>query len=76
VMAAAWSMPVEFVPPRISVVIDKKTFTRELVKASGHFALCIPGAGVARLVHAVGSETGRAGAGRRHGGLAGVPPDP
>jgi flavin reductase (DIM6/NTAB) family NADH-FMN oxidoreductase RutF len=28
VMAAAWSMPVEFVPPRIAVVIDKKTFTR------------------------------------------------
>lgn len=59
VMAAAWSMPVEFVPPRISVVIDKKTFTRELVQASGHLGLCIPGAGVARLVHAVGSETGR-----------------
>jgi hypothetical protein len=31
VMAAAWSMPVEFTPPRIAVVIDKKTFTRELV---------------------------------------------
>jgi flavin reductase (DIM6/NTAB) family NADH-FMN oxidoreductase RutF len=30
VMAAAWSMPVEFTPPRIAVVIDKKTFTREL----------------------------------------------
>src|ERR1700760_3110210 len=30
VMAAAWSMPVEFTPPRIAVVIDKQTFTREL----------------------------------------------
>ena len=44
VMAAAWSMPVEFTPPRIAVVIDKSTYTRELVLASGHFGLCIPGA--------------------------------
>jgi flavin reductase (DIM6/NTAB) family NADH-FMN oxidoreductase RutF len=36
-MAAAWSMPVEFTPPRIAVVIDKHTFTRELVVASGAF---------------------------------------
>ena len=28
VMAAAWSMPVEFTPPRVAVVIDKSTFTR------------------------------------------------
>ncbi|RYF38582.1 MAG: hypothetical protein EOO27_50575, partial [Comamonadaceae bacterium] len=28
VMAAAWSMPVEFTPPRVAVVIDKKTYTR------------------------------------------------
>ncbi|MBL8315006.1 MAG: hypothetical protein JNK55_14770, partial [Rubrivivax sp.] len=27
-MAAAWSMPVEFTPPRVAVVIDKRTFTR------------------------------------------------
>jgi hypothetical protein len=26
VMAAAWSMPVEFTPPRIAIVIDKKTY--------------------------------------------------
>ncbi|MBX9613301.1 MAG: hypothetical protein K2X51_16915 [Burkholderiales bacterium] len=25
IMAAAWSMPVEFTPPRIAVVIDKMT---------------------------------------------------
>jgi len=34
VMAAAWSMPVEFTPPRITIVIDKKTFTRELVTST------------------------------------------
>ena len=59
VMAAAWSMPVEFTPPRVAVVIDKKTYTRELVAASGAFALCIPGAGIAELTYAVGSSSGR-----------------
>ncbi len=59
VMAAAWSMPVEFTPPRIAVVIDKNTWTRELVMASGAFGLCIPGAGLADLTYAVGSASGR-----------------
>lgn len=61
VMAAAWSMPVEFTPPRIAVVIDKKTLTRELVQASGVFGLCIPGAVLAELTFAVGSTSGRDG---------------
>lgn len=59
VMAAAWSMPVEFTPPRIAVVVDKKTFTRELLAASGRFALCLPTPPLADLAYAVGSETGR-----------------
>jgi flavin reductase (DIM6/NTAB) family NADH-FMN oxidoreductase RutF len=59
VMAAAWSMPVEFTPPRIAVVIDKKTFTRELVMAAGGFALCVPGAVLADAAFAVGSLSGR-----------------
>jgi flavin reductase (DIM6/NTAB) family NADH-FMN oxidoreductase RutF len=61
VMAAAWSMPVDFTPPRIAVVIDKRTMTRELVMASGAFGLCIPGAGLADLTYAVGSTSGRDG---------------
>jgi flavin reductase (DIM6/NTAB) family NADH-FMN oxidoreductase RutF len=59
VMAAAWSMPVEFTPPRVAVVIDKKTFTRELVMAAGGFALCVPGAVLADATFAVGSVSGR-----------------
>ncbi|MEI8264958.1 MAG: flavin reductase family protein [Betaproteobacteria bacterium] len=59
VMAAAWSMPVEFTPPRIAVVIDKKTFTRELAMAAGGFALCLPGAVLADATFAVGSVSGR-----------------
>jgi flavin reductase (DIM6/NTAB) family NADH-FMN oxidoreductase RutF len=59
VMAAAWSMPVEFTPPRIAVVVDKATFTRELLVASGRFALCLPCPPLADLTFAVGSESGR-----------------
>jgi flavin reductase (DIM6/NTAB) family NADH-FMN oxidoreductase RutF len=59
VMAAAWSMPVEFTPPRIAVVIDKKTFTRELVMAASGFALCVPGAVLADATFAVGCVSGR-----------------
>jgi len=59
VMAAAWSMPVEFDPPRIAVVIDKNTYTRELVTASGAFGICLPGTTLVELTHAVGSASGR-----------------
>lgn len=58
-MAAAWSMPVEFTPPRIAVVVDKKTFTRELLEASGRFAIGLPCPALAELTYAVGSESGR-----------------
>ncbi|WP_374580772.1 flavin reductase family protein [Pseudoduganella sp.] len=59
IMAAAWSMPVEFSPPRIAIVIDKSTFTRELIAASGVFGVCIPGAAAADLTYAVGTSSGR-----------------
>jgi flavin reductase (DIM6/NTAB) family NADH-FMN oxidoreductase RutF len=57
VMAAAWSMPVEFVPPRIAVVIDKKTATAELVAASGVLGLCVPGRAIADITYTVGSTS-------------------
>ena len=59
VMAAAWSMPVEFTPPRIAVVIDKSTYTRELVLASGMLALNLPCAALADVTYTVGSLSGR-----------------
>ena len=59
VMAAAWSMPVEFSPPRVAVVIDKNTFTRELMMAHGGFGLCVPGTAAIDLTYAVGSTSGR-----------------
>jgi len=59
IMAAAWSMPLDFDPPKIAVVIDASTFTRELVDASGCFALNIPSRAQATTTVAVGSHSGR-----------------
>ncbi len=62
-MAAAWAMPLDFAPPKVAVVIDKSTFTRGLVEASGRFALNLPCAAQADLAFAVGNQ---------HGGPLGV----
>lgn len=59
VMAAAWSMPLDFSPPKITVVIDKATFTRGLIEASGVFALNVPVAEMASQVLLAGSSSGR-----------------
>ena len=61
IMAAAWSMPVEFNPPRLAIVIDKSTYTRELILGSGTFCLNIPCKAIADLTFTVGSVTGRPG---------------
>lgn len=61
VMAAAWSMPLDFSPPKICVVIDRSTLTRELIEASGEFALNIPSRALAGATLAVGSKSGRDG---------------
>jgi len=59
VMAAAWSMPLDFSPPKVAVVIDRNTRTRELVEASGEFALNVPSRTIAEETLAVGSTSGR-----------------
>ncbi len=59
VMAAAWSMPLDFEPPKVAVVIDKSTLTRELVEASGEFVLSVPSRQQAALTLAVGTRSGR-----------------
>jgi flavin reductase (DIM6/NTAB) family NADH-FMN oxidoreductase RutF len=59
VMAAAWAMPLDFDPPKVAVVIDKSTYTRELVEHSNRFALSVPCRAQARQVHYVGSHSGR-----------------
>ncbi|OHC70274.1 MAG: flavin reductase [Rhodocyclales bacterium RIFCSPLOWO2_02_FULL_63_24] len=59
VMAAAWSMPLDFNPPKVAVVIDKSTLTRELVDASGEFVLNVPSRQQAAMALAVGTQSGR-----------------
>jgi flavin reductase (DIM6/NTAB) family NADH-FMN oxidoreductase RutF len=59
VMAAAWNMALDFDPPKVAVVIDKSTLTRELVEASGEFVLNVPARQQAALALAVGTQSGR-----------------
>lgn len=59
VMAAAWAMPLDFDPPKLAVVIDASTYTRQLVEASGEFALNIPCLAIADKVLKAGSASGR-----------------
>lgn len=61
VMAASWAMPLDFDPPKVAVVIDKSTLTRELIEASGEFVLAVPSRAIAGRVLAVGSRSGRDG---------------
>jgi len=58
-MAAAWNMPLDFDPPKIAIVIDKNTYTRELIEASGSFAINVPCQAQAKMVVKVGSSSGR-----------------
>ena len=58
-MAAAWAMPLDFDPPKVAVVIDKATYTRELIEASGEFALQLPCREQADLTTTVGNTSGR-----------------
>ena len=59
VMAAAWNMALDFDPPKVAVVIDKATLTRELVEASGEFVLNVPARQQAAMTLAVGTQSGR-----------------
>ena len=59
IMAAAWSMPVEFEPPRVAIVVDKSTWTRELIERNGKFGMVIPGVAATNWTWAVGSVSGR-----------------
>jgi flavin reductase (DIM6/NTAB) family NADH-FMN oxidoreductase RutF len=61
VMSAAWNMALDFTPAKVCVVIDKATFTRGLVEASGELMLQVPARAQAAQVLAVGRLSGREG---------------
>jgi flavin reductase (DIM6/NTAB) family NADH-FMN oxidoreductase RutF len=59
VMACAWNMPLDFQPAKVAVCIDKATYTRQLIDASGTLAINLPCAAQADLVATVGHISGR-----------------
>lgn len=73
VMAASWVMPLDFDPPKVVAVIDGRSFTRELIEASGEFALNVPYRRIADKVLAAGSVCGRDGDKFTHAGLEAFP---
>ncbi len=60
VMSAAWACALDFSPPKVTVVIDKATRTRELVDASGAFALQLPTLAMAALTVGIGTDSAKA----------------
>jgi flavin reductase (DIM6/NTAB) family NADH-FMN oxidoreductase RutF len=59
IMAAAWVTPLDFDPPKITLVIDKNTYTRELIEASGTLAINVPCVAQIDTVRKVGTTSGR-----------------
>ena len=57
-MAAAWACVLDYgQSTKVTVVLDKSTFTRGLIEASGYFALQLPPKAMAKLTHDLGSES-------------------
>ena len=57
VMAAAWCCALDYTPPKLMVVLDKATKTRELVENSGSFVIQVPTAGQLQLAYRVGQHS-------------------
>jgi flavin reductase (DIM6/NTAB) family NADH-FMN oxidoreductase RutF len=58
IMAAAWAMPLDFQPPKVTVVLDKSVWTRTLLEGSGTFAINVPTIRQLDIVETVGSTSG------------------
>lgn len=59
IMAAAWVCALDFNPPKVTVVIDSKTYTRELMEAEGSFAINLPCVKQIEMVKKVGGISAR-----------------
>ncbi len=46
-------------PPRVAIVVDKSTRTREIIERNGTFGIVVPGVAAASWTYAVGSVSGR-----------------
>lgn len=58
VMAAAWACVLDFgQSPKVTVVLDKSTYTRQLIEASNQFALQLPCKAQTKMTVGVGSDS-------------------
>lgn len=57
VMAAAWACALDYSPPKLTVVLDKSTKTRELVEKSGRFVIQVPTVAQLKLTHELGTRS-------------------
>jgi flavin reductase (DIM6/NTAB) family NADH-FMN oxidoreductase RutF len=55
VMAAAWACALDFAPPKLTVVLDKSSKTRELIESSGAFVIQVPTVAQLQLTQSVGT---------------------
>ncbi len=55
VMAAAWACALDFAPPKLTVVLDKSSKTREMIEKSGAFVIQVPTVAQLQLTNAVGT---------------------
>jgi flavin reductase (DIM6/NTAB) family NADH-FMN oxidoreductase RutF len=57
VMSAAWACALDFSPPKLTVVLDKSTKTRELVERSGRFVIQVPTVAQLQLTSTLGTHS-------------------
>lgn len=57
VMAAAWACGLDFLPPKVTLVVDKIAATRKLIIGSGFFALQVPTARQLQLTYDLGNTS-------------------
>lgn len=57
VMAAAWTCALDFMPAKLTVVLDKIAMTRGLVEQSGLFVIQVPTVAQLKLTHEVGTRS-------------------
>jgi flavin reductase (DIM6/NTAB) family NADH-FMN oxidoreductase RutF len=57
VMAAAWACALDFAPPKLTVVLDKSSKTRELIEKSCTFVIQVPTVAQLQLTNTVGTRS-------------------
>lgn len=57
VMSASWVCPLDSFPAKVTAVIDKNSYTRQLIEQSGLFAIQVPVAKQAETVIKVGTQS-------------------